>query len=54
MTIRNLKYVFAPSSVALIGASQTPGTIGGVVAGNLFSAGFKGEIFPVSTGVQNH
>ena len=48
MTMRNLKYVFAPSSVALIGANQTPGTVGGVVAGNLFSSGFKGEIFPVN------
>ncbi len=49
MTIRNLKYLFAPCSVALIGAGQTPGTVGSVVADNLFGAGFKGEIFPVGT-----
>lgn len=48
MTIRNLNYIFAPSSVALIGASQTPGTVGNVLASNLFSAGFKGKIFPVN------
>ncbi|NOR24738.1 MAG: GNAT family N-acetyltransferase, partial [Desulforhopalus sp.] len=48
MTIRNLNYIFAPSSVALIGASQTPGTVGSVLASNLFSAGFKGKIFPVN------
>ncbi|MFT5701175.1 MAG: acetyltransferase [Desulforhopalus sp.] len=48
MTIRNLNYLFAPSSVALIGASQKPGTVGSVLASNLFGAKFRGEIFPVN------
>ncbi len=48
MTIRNLNYIFSPSSVALIGASQKPGTVGEVLASNLFGAGFKGNIFPVN------
>jgi acetyltransferase len=48
MTVRNLNHIFAPTSVALIGASEKPGTVGGVLAGNLFSAGFAGEIFPVN------
>lgn len=48
MTIRNLEFVFKPASVALIGASQRAGSIGAVVARNLFSAGFEGEIFPVN------
>ncbi|MGD9974604.1 MAG: bifunctional acetate--CoA ligase family protein/GNAT family N-acetyltransferase [Desulfatirhabdiaceae bacterium] len=49
MTVRNLDVMFNPSSVALIGASQKPGTIGAVLARNLVSAGFKGEIFPVNS-----
>ncbi|GBC61498.1 GCN5 family acetyltransferase [Desulfonema ishimotonii] len=48
MTIRNIKTMFRPRSVALIGASQTPNTVGNVVARNLFSAGFEGNIFPVN------
>jgi acetyltransferase len=38
MTMSNLNYLFAPSSVALIGANQTPGTVGSVLATNLFAA----------------
>lgn len=48
MTIRNLHFMFNPSSVALVGASQKPGSIGAVLARNLVSAGFKGDIFPVN------
>ncbi len=48
MTIRNLNFMFNPSSVALVGASQEPGSIGAILARNLVTAGFKGAIFPVS------
>ncbi len=48
MTVRNLDAMFHPSTVALIGASQKPASVGAVVAANLFSAGFSGEIFPVN------
>lgn len=48
MTIRNLDILFNPNTVALVGASQKPGTIGTVLAHNLVSGGFKGEIFLVS------
>jgi acetyltransferase len=48
MTIRNLNFMFNPSSVALVGASQKPGSIGAVLARNLVSAGFKGDIFFVN------
>ncbi len=44
MTIRNLEKLFSPRSVALIGASATPGTIGNTVARNLLSGGFAGKI----------
>jgi acetyltransferase len=48
MTVRNLNFMFNPTAVALVGASQKPGSIGAVLARNLVSAGFTGEIFPVN------
>lgn len=48
MTIRNLDHVFHPQSVAVVGASQRPGSVGAIVMENLVSAGFAGEIWPVN------
>ena len=48
MTVRNLDYLLKPKSIALIGASRKPKTIGSTVARNLFNAGFDGPIMPVS------
>ncbi len=48
MSIRNLDSLFNPSSVALIGASKRPKSIGAVVARNLFYSGFQGPIMPVN------
>ncbi len=48
MTIRNLQALFAPGSIALIGASKTPGSVGAMVARNLFNGGFDGPIMPVN------
>ena len=48
MTVRNLQYLFAPTSVALIGASERPRSVGATVLRNLAGAGFKGAIFPVN------
>lgn len=48
MTVRNLDALFSPGSVALIGTSRTPKTIGAVLAANLTQAGFMGEIFHVN------
>ncbi len=44
MTIRNLRLLFQPSSVVLVGASERPGSIGLHVAENLLRGGFAGEI----------
>jgi acetyltransferase len=44
MTIRNLHFLFRPHSVALVGASEGPGSIGLHVAENLLQAGFEGEV----------
>ena len=48
MTIRNLRYLFKPKSVALIGASKRPQSIGATLARNLFGAGFDGPVMPVN------
>ena len=48
MTVRNLDRLFKPASIALIGATRKPNTIGAVVARNLFNAGFDGPIMPVT------
>ncbi|MFG1299509.1 bifunctional acetate--CoA ligase family protein/GNAT family N-acetyltransferase [Xanthobacter sp. V3C-3] len=48
MTTRNLDALFHPASVALVGASNRPDTIGAVVARNLFEAGFNGPILTVN------
>src|SRR3954454_18328079 len=48
MTVRNLDYLLKPTTIALIGASRKPKTIGATVARNLFNAGFDGPIMPVS------
>lgn len=48
MTVRNLEFLFNPSSVALVGASQKPGSIGAVIARNLVRGGFAGDIFFVN------
>jgi acetyltransferase len=44
MTIRNLDLLLAPRSVALIGASITPGSVGLKVAENLLGGGFSGPV----------
>ena len=48
MTTHNLGALFAPSSVALIGASEQPGSLGTVVMKNLVAGGFAGPILPVN------
>ncbi|MHA2315207.1 MAG: acetate--CoA ligase family protein [Candidatus Hermodarchaeia archaeon] len=44
----NLKFLFEPRSVAIIGASRTPGKLGYNILRNLIDLGFKGELYPVN------
>ena len=48
MSIRDLDYIFRPSSIALVGASNRPKSVGAVLARNLMRAGFQGPIMPVN------
>jgi acetyltransferase len=44
----NLEYVFAPKSIAIIGASTKEGSVGRDVARNLIEQGYTGKIYPVN------
>jgi acetyltransferase len=48
MTIRNLEFAFSPASIAIVGASPRPGSIGNIVTRNVTAAGFRGAIHPVN------
>ncbi|CAN7282781.1 bifunctional acetate--CoA ligase family protein/GNAT family N-acetyltransferase [Polaromonas sp. LjRoot131] len=48
MSVRNLEALFQPRSVALIGASDRPNSVGAVVLRNLKAGGFKGPLWPVN------
>ncbi len=48
MSIRNLDYLFKPKSVALIGASTRPLSVGSVIGRNLLRSRFGGPVMPVN------
>ena len=48
ITKYTLKEVLRPNSVAIIGASTTPGKIGYQLVKNIVSGGYKGEIYPIN------
>jgi len=48
MSVRNLKCLFRPQSVAVIGATTKPKEPGSVVVKNLLQANFAGPIIPVT------
>ena len=47
-----LDKIFRPKSIAVIGATSRPGTIGREILHNLVLSDFKGQIFPVNPGAQ--
>ncbi len=48
MIDKQLNALFNPESVAVIGASSTPGKIGHSILKNLLEAGFRGAVYPVN------
>jgi acetyltransferase len=48
MSIRNLEQMFRPRSVAVIGASDKPHSVGSALMANLLRSGFKGPVLPVN------
>jgi acetyl-CoA synthetase (ADP-forming) len=51
--LQNLKILFNPRAVAVIGASENPDKLGFHVMKSLTSGGFKGTIVPVNPGVKS-
>jgi acetyltransferase len=48
MPAHYLQPLLAPRSVALVGASERPGTLGAIVFRNLAAGGLRGELYPVN------
>ncbi len=46
--VQNLKKVFNPKSVAIVGASSEPGKVGYQVLNNVIKNNFKGKIYPIN------
>jgi len=47
-TVASIRHVMTPRSVAVIGASRQPGSIGQLVFQNIMDAGFTGVVYPVN------
>lgn len=45
---QNIKYLFEPRSIAVIGASKEKSKIGGAVLNNILSGGYAGKVFPIN------
>ena len=48
MSIRNLDKIFDPHRIAVIGASDSPTSVGYTVLRNLIGSGFRGVVYPVN------
>ena len=48
--LASLRYVLAPASVAVIGASRRPGSAGRVILRNIITGGFSGPVYAVNPG----
>jgi acetyltransferase len=48
MSLRNLEFLLRPRSVAILGASSNPASVGTVVMRNVMQGGFKGAVMPVN------
>jgi acetate---CoA ligase (ADP-forming) len=51
--MKNLKSVFEPKSVAVIGASKTNGTVGNGILTNILESNFQGAVYPVNPKYDN-
>ncbi|MDQ5988452.1 MAG: acetate---CoA ligase (ADP-forming) [Syntrophus sp. SKADARSKE-3] len=51
--MNSLDYIFAPRSIAVIGASQTPGKVGHDIFANILWGGYRGTLYPVNPGADS-
>ncbi len=47
-TVASLQPMFNPRSVAVVGASDAPGSVGGAILANIVEGGFDGVVLPVN------
>lgn len=50
MRTKNFQQIFYPSSIAVVGATNTPGTVPNDIFTNIMRSGYPGPIYPVSPG----
>jgi len=48
MSAINLDKIFHPQSIAVVGASQRPGSIGSAIMRNLIQEGYPGKVYPIN------
>ena len=46
--MKDLNKMFKPDSVAVIGASNTPGKVGYIIIDNIISGGYNGKVYPIN------
>ena len=46
--VASLRHIFAPASVAVVGASRRPGTVGRAILHNIVTGGFAGHVYAVN------
>jgi acetyltransferase len=49
----NVKAIMEPKSIAVIGATERPGSVGRAVVTNILEGGFKGVLYPVNTNARS-
>jgi len=49
-TVASLRPMLTPRSVAVVGASNAPGSVGGAIVANIVDGGFGGVVHPVNRG----
>ena len=54
MFVANLDTLFRPRSIALVGADNTPRSVGEVLARNLLAGSFGGPVMPVHADAAVH
>ncbi|MGP8163386.1 MAG: GNAT family N-acetyltransferase [Acidimicrobiales bacterium] len=50
MSVHNLKNLFSPNRVAVVGAGREPAQLGHIVLRNLVDGGFDGVVYPINPG----
>lgn len=50
---RDLKGLFEPKSIAIVGASREPKKVGAIVLKNIITSGYKGRIYPINPNIKN-